>query len=63
MSEYNVMIICEKCRKQLAEIHSRHHGMSDALVPQDIHDRVIEAEWIYCDDCLNSGERTDEQNK
>lgn len=53
MSAYTATIICEKCKKTLAVIKSEHHTKPDTWVPQDVHDRVIEAEWVYCDDCLN----------
>jgi hypothetical protein len=54
VSSYTATIVCEKCHTLLAQIKSSHHGQKDVFVPQDIHERVIEAEWIYCDKCLNS---------
>lgn len=62
MSSYTATIICEKCGTLLAEIKSSHHGQKDVFVPQDIHERVIEVEWIYCDKCLNSVVMPDEYN-
>lgn len=61
MSSYTAIIRCEKCGEVLATIKSAHHGRADIFVPQDIHEVTIDAEWIYCDNCLNE-EVKDETN-
>lgn len=61
MSSYTATIVCERCGTLLAEIKSSHHGQN-TFVPQDIHERVIEAEWVFCDKCLNSGVMPDDCN-